>query len=216
MVGIFSEQEMIDLYGSNWQSKPRIYGSGGMDGGTIEEMIEKHKNISFLLAPEFIFLSPLRAKIAAGKLSVEQQRSNAGHISNDKWFCNEREFITRDLQDVRRSKAILVNLKPNYIDIQASKLITDNNAFVDDKILIKNGVIPDTEDWQHIKCLVENPLTGTTIECYEAWKNGIPVIGFNHSCRSAQMGNPWLSHWFTNSFDTIEEAINYLKAGWIL
>jgi len=59
---------------------------------------------------------------------------------------------------------------------------------------------------------INHHLTGLVVECYEAYKQEMPVYAFTSERlhRSQQANSPWLQHSITHEFKTEEEMILYL------
>lgn len=59
---------------------------------------------------------------------------------------------------------------------------------------------------------INHHLTGAIVECYEAFKNNIPVYAFtcNNMKRSLQADSPWLKSFIAKEFDTEQELVRYL------
>ena len=55
-------------------------------------------------------------------------------------------------------------------------------------------------------------LTGLVVECYEAYKQNIPVYAFvsDELARSQQADAPWLSEFITHEFENEDNLVKYL------
>ena len=55
-------------------------------------------------------------------------------------------------------------------------------------------------------------LTGSIVEVYEAYTQGIPVYAYTPEdmVRSKQANSPWLKHFITHDFGTYEDLVDFL------
>ena len=205
-VTLLTETEMVELHGVHWRSLPLVYGSGAIDGGTIDEMVEHHKALAMKFAPEVVFVSPLR-----GKDLDDMQVVRAEEIKHDMcsgpWCTTNREIITRDLVDVHRAKVLLVNLKANRRKMRLLRDRHNGDVSVAD---LSHPFMSTQESIGEIE--VEHPLTGTVVEAYEAWRSGIPVVGYNVHKACKQFASPWMNFWVTRAFEGVDDAVAYIKA----
>jgi hypothetical protein len=91
------------------------------------------------------------------------------------------------LRDLGRSAFVLLNLEPMTIPVIVDEVSVD----------------------------IEAPITGTVIEVWEAWKAGIPVVGYNADSRGAQTRSLWFDPFLTAVFSLVEEALAYGQEHWL-
>jgi hypothetical protein len=197
--------ELCEVFG-DWQRTPRVYLSGNLAGDGRSSVNELHQKIAALLAPDFLALSPLRG-----------YRSTERPFKPDKLFYggwHDRECRQRDLNDLKRSVAVLLDMRATFKKNLVCTTPNGQTYLIDDLTLRNhlpegNTVITEVD--------VPQPLTGTVIEVYEAaTKYGIPVIGYNSKQAARQTESIWMEPCLTRTFWEYPAAVAWIKSQLIL
>lgn len=116
-----------------------------------------------------------------------------------------RELVTTSLQEIASSRSCEINII-NPVDYYNFKSRRNQNerevmdfdlahVLSSDVVIVNMNGLADSD--------------GTKIECWEARKNDIPVLGFNKTLYSAK--HPWIMQTLTRTEDSHTDVINYIR-----
>lgn len=203
---------MSEIYGPQWRQLPCVYGSLGLGGDDWAERTETHEKICQFLAPNVMFLSPLR-HVASRPVQREWPFAevDAGQTTPEMAFV-------RDMHDLSRSKAILLDASPSCRKVPVWRRKATGQVILREPDGNEAVMGQALSEWEHVgHSVIETPWTGTVIEVFQsAYHHRIPVLAYNWSERCGQANNPvFFKRFVTAAFTSWRYACDYLLKNWL-
>jgi hypothetical protein len=204
--------KMVGMFGVNWRQLPMVYASCNLQGTHEQRQrtYDGHFRIATELCPLGILLSPLRSN---GALEICDGRVGSTSPLNS---LTRPEIRARDLKDVARSRVVMLDLEAHEIEYDVLEREDRIGATPKEHRLIRAGSPPGYQAKVLGQVTMPAPFTGSVVECYEAYRLGIPVVAYNAPKRTPQSYSPWFGDFFTKVLDTEKDAIEYVRRNWLV
>lgn len=143
--------------------KPLIYLCGPIQDCTKDQASGWRDRAAALLAPEFGVLDPLRGKYdPTGKVFREKYASGTYVAARTAELYSDREIVMRDIEDIRRSRAILRYYeKPSEGSAHESAYANQHNVPL---VLVTALAVTDLSPWTRWHAIKILPTVEAAVE----------------------------------------------------